>query len=88
MACASGSSADIAERNNGDAVLSDQGALTIYGSNTDGTYVIEFRRLLARRWRLDPKNRDGRDPVFPGAYALWAVRAGCSVRYLKECQGE
>jgi hypothetical protein len=51
MACASGSSADIAERNNGDALLSDQGApmpdhqnrIMIYGPKNDGTYIIEFK---------------------------------------------
>jgi hypothetical protein len=48
------SSADIAERNNGDAVLSDQGApmpdhqnrIMIYGPKNDGTYTVEFKTAM------------------------------------------
>jgi hypothetical protein len=56
MACASGSSADIAERNNGDAALCDQGTpmpdhqnrITIYSPKNDATYIGEFKTAAGR----------------------------------------
>src|SRR5262249_31202052 len=36
---------------------------------------------------LDPENRGGRDRALPGAYALWAVCAGGSVRNIYRAQG-
>jgi len=35
--------------------------------------------MISLRTFLDPENRGGPDPALPGAYALWAVRAGRSV---------
>jgi hypothetical protein len=55
--------------------------IMIFGPKTDGTYVIEFRTAARRdAGNLDPG--DGGGPALPGAYALWAVRAGRSVRNL------
>jgi hypothetical protein len=57
--------------------------IMIYGPKDDGTYIIESRiadgeaLAIGRAGRTDPRAQ-----VFPGADALWAIRAGRSVRNL------
>ena len=47
----------------------------IYGPKNDGTYVVEFRTAEGAVGDLNPAIRGGGDPAFPGADAVWAVRA-------------
>ena len=51
----------------------------IFGPKADGTYVLSSRRQRGRRCDLNPRNRGSGAQIFPGAYAVWAVRAGRSV---------
>jgi hypothetical protein len=50
--------------------------IMIFGPKPDGTYVIEFRTAAGEPLAISisPK-RDGRDPAFSRADAVWAVRA-------------
>jgi hypothetical protein len=46
--------------------------IMIFGPETDGTYVVEFRTAEGKRCRSQYRE----------AHAAWALRAGCSVRNL------
>ena len=48
--------------------------IMIYGPKNDGTYVIEFKTVGGEALAI---SIDTSDPAFPGADAVWAVRAGC-----------
>jgi len=48
----------------------------IFGPKTDGTYVVEFRTAEGAVLAISiPRFRGCGDPAFPGADAVWAVRA-------------
>jgi hypothetical protein len=49
--------------------------IMIFGPKDDGTYVVEFRTAECAG-DFDSENRGACHPAFPGADALWAVRAG------------
>jgi hypothetical protein len=59
----------------------------IFGPKAGGTYVIEFKTAAGEALDLNPQDRDDSGPALPGAYALWAVRAGRSVRNLWRAHG-
>jgi hypothetical protein len=48
----------------------------IYGPDTDGSYFVEFRKSDGESLAISVPGSDAAGPVFPGANALWAVRAG------------
>jgi len=50
-----------ARRNSGEG----KNRIMIYGPKNDATYIIEFKRPRASRWRFDPERRDGGAQVFP-----------------------
>jgi hypothetical protein len=51
----------------------------IFGPKVDGTYVLSSRRQRGDAGDLNPRDRGSGAQIFPGAYAVWAVRAGRSV---------
>jgi hypothetical protein len=57
--------------------------IMIYGPKTDGTYVVEFRTAAGEALAISiPRTENGGDQALPRAHALWALRAGRSVRNL------
>jgi hypothetical protein len=57
-----------------ETMVTGKNRIMVFGPKTDGTYV---RRQDAGHQRAGW--RDPRPQAFPGADALWALRAGCSV---------
>jgi hypothetical protein len=55
--------------------------IMIFGPKDDGTYVVEFRTAECAG-DFDSENRGACHPAFPGADALWTVRAGGGMRRL------
>ena len=55
--------------------------IMIYGPKTDGTYIIEFKMAAGEALAIKCAGwRDPRAKAFPGAHALWAIRAGRLLR--------
>jgi hypothetical protein len=55
--------------------------IMIYGPKDDGTYVVEFMTADGDVLSISiPRSETPCNSTFPGADALWAVRAGCCCR--------
>ena len=65
-----------------------QDRIMIYGPKSDGTYIIEFRMADGESLAISvPAGEIRVLKHFPGAHALWAVRAGHSVRNIRRARG-
>jgi hypothetical protein len=55
--------------------------IMIYGPKDDGTYIVEFRTAAGEALAISiPRSGGLSGQIFAAAHALWAVRAGRSVR--------
>ena len=67
---------------------SGRNRIMIYGPKSDGTYIIEFRMADGETLAISvPAGETRVLKHFPGAHALWAVRAGHSVRNIRRARG-
>jgi hypothetical protein len=72
--------------------ITGKNRIMIYGPKNDGTYIVEFRTAAGEALAISiPRTEAGVIRALSRAHALWAVRAGRSVRkklgHLK-CKGE